>query len=113
MYVVVPMTSLALGFGSCYTEAMVTKTAEEAIGIVEWYAEVMLRIKNHQPTGAAPEAIAAFEDAAEFLEDYGAEWWVHGFPAHDLDQVRDYLKGDAHDQSKVQLRIDGKFRGIS
>lgn len=33
--------------------------------------------------------------------------WVHGTPATSLEQVESYLKGDAHDRSKVQW-----FNGI-
>lgn len=29
-------------------------------------------------------------------------FWVHGSPAYSLDQVLDFLNGDAHDVSKVQ-----------
>ena len=38
-----------------------------------------------------------------------AEIWVHGFPARDWEQVVQYINGDAHDRSKLQVLVDGKF----
>ena len=34
-------------------------------------------------------------------------FWIHGSPARDLEQVESYLRGDAHDRSKVQW-FDGQ-----
>jgi hypothetical protein len=34
-------------------------------------------------------------------------FWVHGSPARSFEQVAEYLTGDAHDRSKVQV-YDGK-----
>jgi hypothetical protein len=39
--------------------------------------------------------------------------WLHGLPARDLDQVRAYLNGDAHDQSKVQVLVNGHFYNLA
>jgi hypothetical protein len=50
--------------------------------------------------------------AYEEFELSGAAFWVHGAPARDFDQVLEYLKGDVHDQSKVQIVIDGHFYGL-
>ena len=36
-----------------------------------------------------------------------SQFWVHGMPARNIDQVIDYLSGDAHDRTKVQWH-DGK-----
>jgi len=41
-----------------------------------------------------------------------AVFWIHGFPARDMEQVAEYLSGDAHDQSKVQVLVDGKFYDV-
>lgn len=46
------------------------------------------------------------------LEAAGAEVLVHGSLARDPDQVRDYMHGDAHDRSKVQVLFEGKFHDV-
>ncbi len=40
--------------------------------------------------------------------DVQAEFWVHGTPATSFSQVADYLESDAHDRSKVQVRIGAR-----
>lgn len=35
------------------------------------------------------------------------QFWVHGIPARSLEQVAQYLSGDDHDKSKVQV-FDGE-----
>ena len=39
-------------------------------------------------------------------------FWVHGYPAHSLEQVVSFLTGDAHDQSKVQWYDGKRFHSI-
>lgn len=47
---------------------------------------------------------------AKVKNRYGdAGFWVHGTPARSLDQVLDFLDGDAHDVSKVQWFNGEKF----
>jgi hypothetical protein len=48
--------------------------------------------------------------AAEIPER--AAIWIHGFPAKSWNQVVQYLDGDAHDQSKVQVLVGGKFYSL-
>lgn len=38
-----------------------------------------------------------------------AGFWLHGTPARSLDEVLDYLDGDAHDVSKVQWFNGSEF----
>ena len=44
-------------------------------------------------------------------DDDGA-LWVHGLPARSYEQVADYLNGDAHDRSKVQVMVGGVLRDV-
>lgn len=41
-----------------------------------------------------------------------AEIWIHGFPAKSWEQVVEYATGDAHDRSKLQVLVDGKFKDL-
>lgn len=41
------------------------------------------------------------------------EFWIHGLRAKSIQQVKDYLDGDAHDRSKLQVFVyneDGDSR---
>lgn len=38
-----------------------------------------------------------------------AEIWVHGAPARSWEQVAEYVNGDAHARSKLQILVGGRF----
>lgn len=46
-------------------------------------------------------------------EHASAEVWIHGARARSWDQVIEYLSGDAHDRSKVQIYVNGRFFSIT
>lgn len=49
---------------------------------------------------------------AERVPTSVAVFWVHGMQARSFEQVAGYLTGDAHDQSKVQVYVDGEFYDV-